>query len=129
MVTRLLDISLRQRMLVVIFAIMLGIGGLYSFRTLPIDAFPDVTSVLVQVVTKAPGLSPAEVERLVTYPIELQLTGVPALMEMRSLTKVGLSLVGHQPRAPARARASDRSKRTAPSWHRTDARAEQHGVG
>ena len=93
MVTRLLDISLRQRMLIVIFAIMLGIGGLYSFRTIPIDAFPDVTSVLVQVVTKAPGLSPAEVERLVTYPIELQLTGVPALMEMRSLTKVGLSLV------------------------------------
>ncbi|MEK6634246.1 MAG: efflux RND transporter permease subunit, partial [Nitrospirota bacterium] len=93
MVTRLLDISLRQRMLIVIFAIMLGIGGLYSFQTIPIDAFPDVTSVLVQVVTKAPGLSPAEVERLVTYPIELQLTGVPTLMEMRSLTKVGLSLV------------------------------------
>jgi cobalt-zinc-cadmium resistance protein CzcA len=93
MVARLLDISLRQRMLIVIFSIMLGIGGLYSFRTIPIDAFPDVTSVLVQVVTKAPGLSPAEVERLVTYPIELQLTGVPSLTEMRSLTKVGLSLV------------------------------------
>lgn len=93
MVARLLDISLRQRMLIVIFALMLGIGGLYSFRTIPIDAFPDVTSVLVQVVTKAPGLSPAEVERLVTYPIELQLTGVPSLTEMRSLTKVGLSLV------------------------------------
>lgn len=93
MVARLLDISLRQRMLIVMFALMLGIGGLYSFRTIPIDAFPDVTSVLVQVVTKAPGLSPAEVERLVTYPIELQLTGVPSLTEMRSLTKVGLSLI------------------------------------
>src|SRR5512147_1926387 len=93
MVSRLLDISLRQRMLIVIFSIMIGAGGLYAFRTIPIDAFPDVTSVLVQVVTKAPGLSPAEVERLVTYPIELQLTGVPSLTEMRSLTKVGLSLV------------------------------------
>ncbi|MCC6140964.1 MAG: efflux RND transporter permease subunit [Nitrospira sp.] len=93
MVARLLDISLRQRMLVVLVAVLLGLGGLYSFRTIPIDAFPDVTSVLVQVVTKAPGLSPAEVERLVTYPIELQLTGVPALTEMRSLTKVGLSLI------------------------------------
>lgn len=93
MVARLLDISLRQRMLIVIFAIMIGAGGTYAFRTIPIDAFPDVTSVLVQVVTKAPGLSPAEVERLVTYPIELQLTGVPSLTEMRSLTKVGLSLV------------------------------------
>jgi len=72
---------------------MLAAGGVYAYRTIPIDAFPDVTSVLVQVVTKAPGLSPVEVERLVTYPIELQLTGVPALTELRSLTKVGLSLI------------------------------------
>ena len=93
MVSRLLDMSLRQRMLVIICALMIGAGGIYAFRTIPIDAFPDVTSVLVQVVTKAPGLSPAEVERLVTYPIELQLTGVPSLTEMRSLTKVGLSLI------------------------------------
>ncbi len=93
MVSRLLDISLRQRMLILICAVTIGAGGVYAFRTIPIDAFPDVTSVLVQVVTKAPGLSPAEVERLVTYPIELQLTGVPSLTEMRSLTKVGLSLV------------------------------------
>lgn len=93
MVSRLLEFSLRQRMLIVIFAVMVGAGGIYAFRTIPIDAFPDVTSVLVQVVTKAPGLSPAEVERLVTYPIELQLTGVPSLTELRSLTKVGLSLV------------------------------------
>ena len=93
MVSHLLDISLRQRLLIIICSIMIGAGGVYAFRTIPIDAFPDVTSVLVQVVTKAPGLSPAEVERLVTYPIELQLTGVPALTEMRSLTKVGLSLI------------------------------------
>ncbi|MBH0193197.1 MAG: efflux RND transporter permease subunit, partial [Nitrospira sp.] len=93
MVARLLDISLRQRMLIVLLAFIIGAGGIYAFRTIPIDAFPDVTSVLVQVVTKAPGLSPGEVERLVTYPIELQLTGVPSLTEMRSLTKVGLSLI------------------------------------
>jgi heavy metal efflux system protein len=93
MVSRLLEMSLRQRMLIVIFSIMIAAGGLYAFQTIAIDAFPDVTSVLVQVVTKAPGLSPAEVERLVTYPIELQLTGVPSLTELRSLTKVGLSLV------------------------------------
>ena len=93
MVSLLLEVSLRQRLLIVIFAIMIGAGGTYAFRTIPIDAFPDVTSVLVQVVTKAPGLSPAEVERLVTYPIELKLTGLPSLTEMRSLTKVDLSLV------------------------------------
>ncbi|HMS82063.1 MAG TPA: CusA/CzcA family heavy metal efflux RND transporter [Nitrospira sp.] len=93
MVSRLLDISLRQRLLIILCSLMIGAGGVYAFKTIPIDAFPDVTSVLVQVVTKAPGLSPAEVERLVTYPIELQLTGVPALTEMRSLTKVGVSLI------------------------------------
>lgn len=93
MVSQILEMSLRQRMLIVIFSIMIAAGGVYAFRTIPIDAFPDVTSVLVQVVTKTPGLSPAEVERLVTYPIELQLTGVPSLTELRSLTKVGLSLV------------------------------------
>jgi cobalt-zinc-cadmium resistance protein CzcA len=90
---RLLAFSLRQRILVVVIALMLAAGGVYAFRTIPIDAFPDVTSVLVQVVTKAPGLSPAEVERFVTFPIELQMTGVPALTELRSLTKVGLSLI------------------------------------
>jgi heavy metal efflux system protein len=93
MVSRLLDISLRQRLLIILCAVIMGAGGVYAFQTIPIDAFPDVTSVLVQVVTKAPGLSPTEVERLVTYPIELQLTGVPSLTEMRSLTKVGLSLI------------------------------------
>src|SRR6185503_14124963 len=89
----LLRFSLRQRALIIILACMLAVGGIYAFQTIPIDAFPDVTSVLVQVVTKAPGLSPAEVERFVTFPIELQMTGVPALTELRSLTKVGLSLI------------------------------------
>lgn len=93
MIARLLDISLRQRMLIVLLALILGLGGIYALRTIPIDAFPDATSVLVQVVTKAPGLSPAEVERLITYPVELQLTGLPSLTDMRSLTKVGLSLI------------------------------------
>ena len=93
MVDKLLEFSLRRRILILTFAGLLTLLGLYSFRTIPIDAFPDVTSVLVQVVTKAPGLSPEEVERLVTFPIEQQLTGVPHLTELRSLTKVGLSLI------------------------------------
>ncbi len=75
------------------FAGLLTILGAYAFRTISIDAFPDVTSVLVQIVTKAPGLSPEEMERLVTFPIEQQVTGVPHLTELRSLTKVGLSLI------------------------------------
>ncbi len=93
MVDKLIEISLRRPLMVLTFAGLLTLLGVYAFRTIPIDAFPDVTSVLVQVITKAPGLSPEEVERLVTFPIEQQVTGVPHLTELRSLTKVGLSLI------------------------------------
>jgi len=93
MVDKLIEGSLRRPFLILTFAGLLTLLGFYAFRTIPIDAFPDVTSVLVQVVTKAPGLSPEEVERLVTFPIEQQVTGVPHLTELRSLTKVGLSLI------------------------------------
>ncbi len=89
----LVQLALRQRVLVVTLACILAAGGLYAFRTTPIDAFPDVTTVLVQVVTKVPGLSPAEIERFVTFPMELQLTGAPGLVEVRSLSKVGLSMI------------------------------------
>ncbi len=88
-----LELSLRQRVLVVAMAAIIAAGGLYSFRTIAIDAFPDVTTVLVQVVTEAQGLSPAEIERFVTFPLELQLTGAPGLTDIRSLSKVGLSMI------------------------------------
>lgn len=93
MMTSLLELSLRQRVLVVALACILAAGGIYAFQTIAIDAFPDVTTVLVQVVTKVPGLSPAEVERFVTFPIELQLTGAPGLTDIRSFSKVGLSMI------------------------------------
>ncbi len=91
--TSFIALALRQRVLVMALALMLGAAGVYAFRTIPIDAFPDVTNVLVEVVTKVPGLSPAEVERFVTFPLELQLTGAPGLTGVRSLSKVGLSIV------------------------------------
>ncbi|MBD0306166.1 MAG: efflux RND transporter permease subunit, partial [Nitrospiraceae bacterium] len=93
MLRSLLDFSLRQRVLMLIFAATLAAGGLYAFHTISIDAFPDVTNVLVQVVTKAQGLSPAEIERFVTFPIELQLRGAPGLTDIRSFSKVGLSMI------------------------------------
>ncbi|WP_447978924.1 efflux RND transporter permease subunit [Candidatus Nitrospira bockiana] len=93
MLAALLELALRQRVLIVILALVLVSAGVYAFQTIPIDAFPDVTTVLVQVVTKVPGLSPAEIERFVTFPLELQLTGAPGLVEIRSMSKVGLSLI------------------------------------
>ena len=88
-----LDFALRQRVLVIAVACIIAAGGIYSFRTIAIDAFPDVTTVLVQVVTEAQGLSPAEIERFVTFPLELQLMGAPGLTDIRSLSKVGLSMI------------------------------------
>ncbi len=69
MVDKLIEFSLRRPLLILTFAGILTLLGGYAFRTISIDAFPDVTSVLVQIVTKAPGLSPEEMERLVTFPI------------------------------------------------------------
>src|SRR6476469_3776460 len=88
-----LELALRQRVLVIALACLIAVAGIYSFRTIAIDAFPDVTTVLVQVVTEVPGLSPAEIERFVTFPLELQLTGAPGLTDIRSLSKVGLSMI------------------------------------
>jgi heavy metal efflux system protein len=93
MITALLDLSLRQRVVIVMMAALLAAFGIHAFGTMPIDAFPDVTPILVQVVTKSPGFSPAEIERFVTFPLELQLNGAPGLREIRSLSKVGLSLI------------------------------------
>ena len=93
MVERLLEWSLRNRFLVLTLALLLVGGGTWAMRGLPIDAVPDVTNVQVQVLTEAPGLSPVEVERFITYPLELQMTGLPGLAEIRSLSKFALSQI------------------------------------
>src|SRR3954471_11341795 len=68
-------------------------GGVIAARTLPIDAVPDVSTVQVSVLTEAPGLSPIEVERTVTFPMEAALNGTPGLVELRSVSRAGLSAV------------------------------------
>ena len=93
MITSLLEFSLRQRALVLGLACLFVVAGVYAFQTLPIDAFPDVTNIQVQILTEAPGLAPVEVERFITYPIELQMTGLPGLAEIRSISKFALSQV------------------------------------
>jgi len=93
MIATLLEFSLRQRILVLGLACLLSAAGLWSFQSIPIDAYPDVTNIQVQVLTEAPGLSPVEVERFITYPLELQMTGLPGLAEIRSLSKFALSQI------------------------------------
>jgi cobalt-zinc-cadmium resistance protein CzcA len=81
------------RLLAAIFAVAVTLGGLFAFRALPVDAFPDVTPALVQVFTETDGLGPEEVERYVTYPIEASMAGLPKIDHMRSVSNFGLSVV------------------------------------
>ncbi len=93
MIVSLLEFSLRQRILVIGLACLLSVVGVIAFQSIPIDAYPDVTNIQVQVLTEAAGLSPVEVERFITYPLELQMTGLPRLAEIRSLSKFALSQI------------------------------------
>ena len=79
--------------MVAVVAVVLVFAGLNAARRLSVDAFPDVTNVQVQVATEAPGRSPEEVERFITVPLEIAMTGLPGLTEMRSLNKPALSLI------------------------------------
>ncbi len=85
--------ALRQRLILVVVAVVLLCFGIHAAQHLSVDAFPDVTNVQVQIATEAPGKSPEEVERFVTIPIEIAMTGLPGMTDMRSLNKPGLSLI------------------------------------
>jgi len=93
MLTRILAFSLEQRLLVLALTALLVMVGLWSAVHLPIDAVPDVTNVQVQINTNAPALSPVETERQITFPIEVAMSGLPDVEEVRSLSKFGLSQV------------------------------------
>ena len=84
---------LNQRLLVLVLALGLCVAGGFAVKSLTVDAFPDVTNIQVQVATVAIGRSPEEMERLVTVPVEIAMTGLPGLVEMRSMNKSGLSLI------------------------------------
>ncbi len=90
---KLILFSLRNRLLMVVLGILVISAGYYSYKKLPIDAFPDVSPSLVQVFTETEGLAPEEVEKYVTYPVEVAMNGLPGLREIRSVSNFGLSVV------------------------------------
>lgn len=93
MIERLIRGALEQRLIVLLLMLGLIVSGVAAFRHLPIDAFPDVTPVQVQVITRAPSLAPSEIERLVTFPLEIELTNLPRKTELRSVSRFGLSVI------------------------------------
>ncbi|MCG7755920.1 MAG: CusA/CzcA family heavy metal efflux RND transporter [Nitrosomonas sp.] len=93
MLAAIVHFMLRIRLVVAVVALALCGAGIYAAKHLSVDAFPDVTNIQVQVATVAIGRSPEEMERLVTVPVEIAMTGLPGLVEMRSMNKSGLSLI------------------------------------
>jgi cobalt-zinc-cadmium resistance protein CzcA len=93
MLDAIIDLTLAHRGAVFVAVLLVAALGGYALYTIPVDAFPDLTNNQVVVVTEAPGLPPTEVEQLVTFPIEQAMLGLPDKEEVRSLTKLGLSMV------------------------------------
>lgn len=84
---------LQNRLLLLVLGTLVVFAGYLSYRSLPVDAFPDVSPSLVQIFTITEGLSPEEVEKYVTYPVEVSMMGLPSLRKIRSVSNFGLSVV------------------------------------
>src|SRR6266508_2733914 len=93
MLNSIINLVLRTRWLVIGATVVLIGAGLWALFTIPVDAFPDLTNNQVVIVTEAPSFPPTEVERQITYPIEIAMLGMPNQTEVRSLSKLGLSMV------------------------------------
>lgn len=91
--TKIVYFSLHNRLLIVIATTLLALGGFYSLKHLKVDAVPDITNVQVQVITTSPSLSTLEIEQYITLPVERALTGIPNVIEIRSVSRYGFSLV------------------------------------
>ena len=93
MLSRVIELALENRFLVLVGTLLMAVAGMNAALHLPIDAVPDMTNVQVTVITDAGSLSPVEVERYVTYPVESTMGGLPNVEEVRSVSKFGISVV------------------------------------
>ncbi|MGB8803267.1 MAG: CusA/CzcA family heavy metal efflux RND transporter [Candidatus Acidiferrales bacterium] len=91
MIHRIVQSALQQRFLVLMLVVFIGIGGAVSFQRMPVDAYPDLSPPMVEIITQWPGHAAEEVERLVTLPTEVEMNGVPKMEIQRSISLYGLS--------------------------------------
>ncbi|HEV2176519.1 MAG TPA: CusA/CzcA family heavy metal efflux RND transporter [Terriglobia bacterium] len=91
MIHRIVQFALRQRFLVLMLTAFVALAGVISFQRMPVDAYPDLSPPIVELITQWPGHAAEEVERLVTIPLEVEMNGVPQLVVMRSISLYGLS--------------------------------------
>src|SRR5499433_962612 len=93
MLNQLLELCISRRLAVCMFTLGIALYGYRAYTQTPIEAYPDVTNYQINVITKAPGLAPEEVEKQVTLPLERALNGTPGMISMRSESQFGLSLI------------------------------------
>ncbi len=93
MLNSIVDLSLRYKVLVLVGFLLVVVFGVQAFRAVPVDAFPDVTPIQVNVYTESPGLAAEDVEKLLTFPVETAMAGLPGVEEIRSVSLFGLSFV------------------------------------
>ena len=93
MINAIIRFSIEQKLVILLLVGIMSVAGVYSLIHLPIDAVPDVTNVQVQVLTGAPSLAPLEIERQITFPVEVAMSGLPNIEEIRSVSKFGISNV------------------------------------
>lgn len=93
MIPKIINFSLKQRLFIVLATIVVAFLGFLAFQSIPIDVFPDPSPPLVQIYTEAHGMAPVEVERLISYPIESSMFGLPRVKNIRSFSAFALSIV------------------------------------
>src|ERR1700674_6033367 len=91
MIHRIVQFALRQRVLILLLVAFISVGGVISFHHMPVDAYPDLSPPMVEVITHWPGHAAEEIERLVTVPTEVEMNGGPKKAVMRSISLYGLS--------------------------------------
>ncbi|MFY9691756.1 MAG: CusA/CzcA family heavy metal efflux RND transporter [Candidatus Acidiferrales bacterium] len=91
MIHRIVQFALRQRFLIMMLTVFIAVGGAFSFERMPVDAYPDLSPPMVEIITQWPGHAAEEVERLVTLPTEIEMNGVPKMSIQRSISLYGLS--------------------------------------
>ncbi len=112
--------------MVLFLTLLLVVTGIVAWISLPIDAFPDVTNIQVMVLTEAPGLSAVDVEQQISYPIELQMGGIPRVLQVRSLSK---GQGGHLLRPAAGLRENTNGTRSLTAFCRPGTGSHQYGTG
>ena len=93
MISSIIGFSISNKLTVSLFVVALIIGGIYAMQSVPVDAVPDITNNQVQVVTTSQSLAPQEVEQFITFPIEMAMANIPDILEIRSISRFGLSVV------------------------------------